>query len=222
MTYKVFFRKISHRLGFGMSADKQPVLAKPAAWAFLRSAPSGIPLSHRGPSVCLEIAAEALEAQRIPFLVIGGALLGGFRAHNIAGRPSDVDLVVRQTDYLSAIGAIVGGKVRHSLVVRARFTSRAPNSACSIKFFARAVTVGYIDLHSARPVGNHDSPHSWVIPGPEKSKPVPMSLQVPISGSSFRVPASVTIYNRTYPAPQETAEFLRRCYGDDFMIPTGR
>ena len=158
---------------------------------------------------------EILKKQKIDFFLLGGTLLGAVRQESFAGRPSDIDLGIKEDEFPKLLDAIPLLKKIGAKFVREQFYKNKL-TRLQIEFPGMLVDIGIYrkkNVEGKEMWGNEDET-KWTEKTERGSGQKFDSLAFPMDNL---IP--IKVYGREFLAPPNPEIYLERKYGKNWKKP---
>ena len=154
---------------------------------------------------------EILKPQKIDFFLVGGCLLGAVRQESFAGRPSDIDLGIKEeqlTRLLEAIPLLIKNNARNIKFIK----KKSNGKLAKLQILFRC---SLIDIEIYRKV-NMGTDEMWL--GETEGRP-----DQKFNGSLFPIAdlehlMSIKAYGRIFLSPANPEIYLEKRYGENWKI----
>ena len=158
---------------------------------------------------------KILEPQKIDFFLMGGCLLGAKRQESFAGKPTDLDLGIKEDEFPKLLDAIPLLKKNGAKFIRERFYNNKLERL-QIEFPGMLVDIGIYrkkNVEGKEMWGNEDET-KWIEKTERGSGQKFDSLTFPMDNL---IP--IKIYGREFLAPPNPEIYLEKKFGKNWRIP---
>ena len=165
--------------------------------------------------LCLKLL-KILKPQNINLFLVGGCLLGAVRQESFAGRPSDLDLGIKEDQFPKLLDAIPLLKKNGAKFIRERFSNNKLERL-QIEFPGMLVDIGIYrkkNVEGKEMWGNAGETKKWI----EKTeRGSGQKLDSVIFSMDYLIP--IKAYGKEFLAPCNPEIYLERKYGKNWRIP---
>jgi|GEM_PF-6848260 len=210
--FPILFRKMRHfYYGILNTFFFNPGIINPyTILLYLYYRKTSVPLRQVNSLHCLVIFSQILNSVGIEHFLTDGTLLGAVRQNSFAGRPADIDLIIRKEDYEKLFFSTIE-------IYNHGFRFRKSNDPLSVvKYKSRSNVYLEIQLFSLEKNPSLGDRYTFTAKYDNGS----------IRSDQFNIeqlnhPDDTIIYGYRFKIPANSNKFLSDRYGEDWMIPRG-
>jgi len=154
---------------------------------------------------------EILKPKKIDFFLLGGCLLGAVRQESFAGRPSDIDLGIKEdqlTQLLEAIPLLIKNNARNIKLIKKKSNGKLEKLQISFR-------CSLIDIEIYRKV-NMGTDEMWLGETGGRSDQKFNGSLFPIADLEHLM--SIKAYGRIFLSPANPEIYLEKRYGENWKI----